>query len=220
VKTLGKEKGNQILKAIQDKALNPAEFDWDDRAEDIRLHHRPSGASFAFGGAPGEYNVRYAAGDEPVIEVPKYSWDAVMISVGAWLGAVKHDIETRDLWAELRRQNELLAGSWEQAAENMPFTPDERDEIARQLKHLGEHVSRYYPLSDQQLAVLDSKLDELLEATHRLGRKDWRLVVIGTMLGYVVVAGLPPAAGRHILVVFLNSIGQFLGHGFPGLGSG
>jgi len=218
VKTLGKLKGNQVLEAIEGQALNPAEFDWDDH-EDICLRHRPSGASFAFGGSPGHYIIRYAAGDEPVLEVSKYSWDAVTVSLGLWLGAVKRDVETPDLWAELRRQNELLAGAWEQAAENTPFTPEERDEIACRLKDLGEYVSRRYTLSDQQLASLELKLDELLDATHRLGRKDWRLVVIATMLGYVVVATLPQDAGRHIFVVLLNSIGQFLGHGFPGLGS-
>ena len=112
VKKPQKWKRNQVFEAIKAAGLNPAEFDWDDSADDICLRHRWSGAYFFFGGAPGRYIARYETGDQPVAEVPKSTWEALMSSVGLWLSDIKHDTETPDLWAELERETELLGGAW------------------------------------------------------------------------------------------------------------
>ncbi len=101
-----------------------------------------------------------------------------------WSHEVKVDDETPDLWAELQGQKELLEGATDPAAENTPFTSDERDGIARQLNELREYVSRTYSLSGPQLEDLDSKVDYLVDASSRLGRKDWLNAYIGAMFGW------------------------------------
>jgi hypothetical protein len=220
MKTLVKWKKNAVFEAVQGAGLSPQGFFWDDGADDISLRHRSSGAYFVFAGDAGSYVTRYAAGDDPVSELPAYSWDRVMERVARWLAEVKRDTETPDLWDELRNQTDLLRGATAEALENTPFTADERDEIARQLNELRQYANVTYSLSELQLIDLDSKVDYLVDAAERLGRKDWLNACIGAILAYLLAAAVPPDAAHHIFMTLLTSIAAFFGHGFPGLGSG
>jgi hypothetical protein len=220
---LVKWKRNQVFRAIEAAGLGPEGFVWDNSADDSCLRHRPSGAYFVFGGVAGSYFARYAAGDDTFEERPAHTWEGHMRHVEQWLQAVRRDTETPDLWSELRRQpslTELLGGASDEALENTPFTPDERDEVARQLKQFREYVKATCALSDAQLVDFDSTLDYLVEATSRLSRKDWLLASLGGMFGYLFSVALPPDVARHIVQTLVSTIGAFFGHGIPGLGSG
>lgn len=217
---LEKWKRNQVFKAIQAAGLAPEGFGWDDGADESCIRHLSSGAYFVFGGVPGGYVARYVAGDAPVEEREALSWQKQMQLVERWLAAVKDDSDMPDLWAELRRETELLGATADEAIENTPFTPDEREEIAGRLQEMRDYARRTYSLSEEQMRVLDAKLDHLAAATGRLGRTDWRGLFVGTMLTFVLTAALPPESARHILLTLLKSIGHSLGHGFPELPSG
>lgn len=216
---LAKWKSNQVFEAVEAAGLAPEGFGWDGGADESRIRHLSSEAYFVFGDVPGGYVARYVAGDDPVEEREAQSWWAQMQHVERWLTAVKLDIEMPDLWAELRRETELLGATADEAIENTPFTLDEREEIAERLQEMRDYARRTYLLSEEQMRVLDAKLDHLAAATGRLGRADWRGLFVGTMLTFVLTAALPPEAARHILLTLLRSIGHLLGHGFPELPS-
>jgi hypothetical protein len=61
--------------------------------------------------------------------MPRISW---------WLEEVKQDLDTPDLWAELKREAQLLGADSSVVTENTAFTVDEQREIARRLKELGD----------------------------------------------------------------------------------
>lgn len=216
---LAKWKSNQVFEAVQAAGLAPEGFGWDDGADESRIRHLSSEAYFVFGGVPGGYTARYVAGDDPVEEREAQSWWAQMQHVERWLAAVKLDIEMPDLWAELRRETELLGVAADDAIENTPFTSDEREEIAERLQEMRDYARRTYSLSEAQMLVLDAKVDYLIAAASRLGRIDWRAVFVGTIVSFALTAALPPEAARHILLTLLRSIGHLLGHGFPELPS-
>lgn len=220
MKNLPKWMSNAVFTAIQESGLGPEAFVWDDSADDICLRHRSSTAYFVFAGTYGKYVARYASGDDPVMELNSYSWDAHLDRFRRWVVAVKDDMETPDLWDELLRQTELVAGASDESLENTPFTPDERAEIARQLNELGQRAKAENSLSEAQSSDLESRLDYLVGAADRLGRKDWLNACIGTLFGYFLAAALPPDASRHILLTLLNGIASLFGHGFHGLGPG
>lgn len=220
VEKLEKWKSNDVFKAIETARLNPAEFDWDNSAVDICIRHRSSGSYFYFGGSPSHYLARYATGDEPATELSKYSWDGLMVSVAVWLADVKRDEETTDLWAELRRRTEVLDGAWSDAVDNTPFTSDERDDIVQRLDELRTEVRSMYTFSQRQLAQFDARIEYLVGASNRLGRKDWLFAFFGIVAEYVLTAALPPEVARNVFLSFLNDIVQWLGHGFWQLGSG
>jgi hypothetical protein len=146
VKDLVKWKRNQVFQAVEASGLSPESFDWDDGGEDICLRYLPSVAYFVFGGDPGSYVLRFVAGDEPVTERTVYSWESLMTRIEQWLGDVKRDTETPDLWAELRRQTELLAAVGDESVDNTPFTPSEQEGIARRLEEFRTQVKDPYAL--------------------------------------------------------------------------
>jgi hypothetical protein len=214
------DKRNEVFEAVKAAGINPADFYWDDEGDDIYLRHRWSPAYFFFGGVPGSYITRFVAGDDVGGELPKFHWYAVMERVALWLLSLRRRIETPDLWGALRSQTELLASASDSALGNMPFTAVEREEIARQLNELRETTKAQYSLSDQQSSDLDAKVDYLVDAAHRLGRKDWLNAFIGVSLSYVLGAAFPPEAAQHVFMTLMTSVARFFGHEIPGLGSG
>ena len=204
---------NEIFQAVQGAGLPPEEFDWGLGSDESTLRHAPSGAYFVFGGVPGDYASRYLAGDGPVEERTGLSQYGLMQQVAFWLAAVKRDIDTPDLWAELQRETELLGAVSHEAIENTPFTPAEQDEIAEQLRKLRDSISQTHSLSGPQMRLLEARLDYIAAAAGRVGRKDWLLMAAGVMLGYALTAALPPEAARDILGTLLTSIGHVLGRG-------
>lgn len=217
---LTKPKRNELFRAVQDAGLSPQEFDLDLGADETSLRHRPSGAYFVFGGVAGDYTMRYLAGDGLVEERTELSQYRLMQQVTFWLSAVKLDIETPDLWAQLQGEAELLGSISDEAIENSPFTVAEQEKITGQLRELKDHVTRTYALSDGQTQLLEERFDYLAAAAGRVGRKDWVLMVAGVLLGYVLTAALPPEAARDILGTLLTSIGHILRQGPLGLPGG
>ena len=128
---------------------------------------------------------------------------------------LQRDLATPDLWAELKGEAELLGDAPNEVSENSPFTPDEQKEIARRLREMEEYAGRTYPLSVEQMRVLATKIDYLIDAAGRLGRTDWRGVFVGVMLTFVLASAFPPESVIKILLTVLRAIGHL--YGFPEL---
>ena len=99
---LKKWQKNEVFDAVQEAGLSPEEFDWDLDDDESTLRHRPSGAYFVFRGVAGAYVSRYVAGDSPAEERSGLSQYRLMEQVKLWLFNLKQDINTPDLWAQLR----------------------------------------------------------------------------------------------------------------------
>jgi hypothetical protein len=217
---LPKYKRNDLFKAIQKAGMDPGEFDLSVGAKEATLRHLPSPASFVLSGDVTEYAVRRVAGDGPVEERTGLSWYRVEEQIGLWVSDVKWHVEIPDLWAELQRKRGLLAAISDDAVENTAFTDAEQQQIAEQLKELKEYVGRTRSLSESQMRLLDERLQYLVDAAKRVGRRDWLLMFAGVMLSYVLAAELPPETARDILDTFLRGIARILGQDFPELPGG
>lgn len=214
---LKKWQRNEVFQAVQQAGLSPDEFDFDLGEDESTLRHRPSRAYFVFGGVAGEYSSHYFAGEGPPEARTDLSQYGLMQQLNLWLSQVRQDISTPDLWAQLQGQAKLLATISDEAIDNTSFTPEEQEEIAGQLRELRDYVTRRHSLSAAQARLLDEKLDYLVDASRRVGRKDWLLITAGAMLSFVLGAALPPDAVSDVLGTLLTSIGHVLGHGPLGL---
>lgn len=212
---LQKWQKNKIFKAIQGVGLVPTDFDLNDGDAEARIKYKWSESYFIIGGNPGHYVGTYIVGDAPLWPYEVYSWQTLMERVSGWLEEVKSDLETPDLWAELRRETELLGNTSSEAPENTPFAPYEQEEIAGRLREIAEYIVRTYSLSVEQTRVLNSKIDYLIDAAGRLGRTDWRGILFGIMFSFFLASALPPETVRNILMLVLRAIGHFTG--FPEL---
>jgi hypothetical protein len=203
----------QIFKAIQAVGLHPEDFDLGDDDAEVRLKHKRSASCFTIRSEGLKYVGRSVAGDFWDMPFEAYSWKALIHQrISSWLGLVKLDLETPDVWAELHRDDQLLfSGTSDDVTENSRFTPDEQNEIATRLHTLAEDARRTYSLSAAQVRVLDAKLDYLVNAARRLGRKDWLNVCAGVILTLIIGAVLPPSAPRDMFLGLLRAIGHLYG---------
>lgn len=216
---LNKFKANEIFTAITAAGLDPREFDIEDSETEARIKRRWSESYFIVGGAPGHYVGHYVAENWGVDWPYDVSnWEAVMQRVRNWLADVKLDLETPDLWAELRNEPELLGPAFDDAAENTPFTKDEQKEVARRLQELAEYARHTNRLSAAQMQVLNAKLDYLVSAAGRLGRIDWRNAFVGAILGYAIAVALPLESTRLMLLTVLRGVVHL--YGLPALPGG
>ena len=222
---LQKSQKNQIFEAVQSAGLDPREFSLEDMGFELaRIKHTWSGSYFILGYEGGMYVGRYVIGEGP--EGPYQaarSWKTLMARVSRWLRDIKRDLDTPDLWAELKNEAELLGGASDQANANTPFTREEQKDIERRLREVEAQVRRTYSLSAEQIRVLDAKIDYLIDAVGRLGRTDWRSMFVGVIINYVLTIGLPPESARSMFLTFmtlLRAIGHIFGHHLPELPSG
>ena len=119
---------------------------------------------------------RYGAGN----------WAGVLPLIQQWAADVKRyteiDAAIPDLWEELRRGKEFLADIQYDNAGNTPFGQDEQAEIAQFLREIKQSVQLTYSLTNEQMEHLDARFDGVEEASRRLGRKDWLLLLSGDFL--------------------------------------
>jgi hypothetical protein len=204
---LQKFQKNEIFKAIQTVGLDPGQFDLIDSESEVRIKHKWSVSCFVVSRESGYYVGRSLVGDGVVWPTNPSSWQTLIARVSRWLEEVKQDLDTPDLWAELKREGELLGAGSSVVTENTPFTADEQKEIARRLDEAAKHVRETHLLSMAQMQSLDEKIDYLVKASGRLGRKDWLNTFIGVTLPFGLAAALAPEAARAIFLTFLRTVG-------------
>jgi hypothetical protein len=151
--------------AIQAVGLDPRDFDLADSGAEVQIKHKWSQSIFIISLGPGHYVGRYVVGDGPDWPYDAYSWQTSTKRVSTWLQEVKRDLETPDLWAELRREVHLLGVGSNEVTENTLFTQDEQTQIAARLRGLANHVSDAYPLSEAQKQILNEKIDYLVDGS-------------------------------------------------------
>jgi hypothetical protein len=145
------------------------------RADDwtgAEIRHTATNSMFAFSVEPTEYSFMLSVPDGPNSETSCKNWDDVLEQLGHWAEEVRYVAETPDFWTELQQVPEILAASQAADASNAPFTPDEQAEISARIDQAKDAVRQENPeLNGEQLAAIEQGLDEVKEASTRVGRK-------------------------------------------------
>jgi hypothetical protein len=197
---------NAIFEAVAEGGLDPREctFDYDEAGG--RVTHVPSRSYFLLEGDAGHYTATAVVGENPPWPSESYTWGNLEERVRRWAEEVNRDVDTPDLWAELQREREILPGAQYEDVENTPFSSDEQADIAAQLRQIKEFVRNTYSLSEEQMRSLEAKLGNIEAAAGRIGRKDWLLLLYGSMFSVIVTELLPPGAVRSILEMALRGL--------------
>ena len=200
---------NPILNAIVEGGLDPIECSFDYEEVPWRVVHMPSGSYFLIGGCYAHYKLTSLVGDGQPSESDAYSWSTVSKRVERWAREVKRDVDTPDLWAEVRRRQGILASAAFEDTDNSPFTSDERAAIVEQVRQIKEKL-RTYAVPEARMLSIEAKLDYLVSAADRVGRKDWRILFGGVVLSLIAADLLP----REVVSDFFTMVPHVLGHIF------
>ena len=208
-----KWKKNDLVETMQTVGLDPLQFELEESDDGkVRIKHKYSPSWFTFRYDGGSITGSYVVGDGPEWgSVPSSTWHGGLLPrITTWLKSVKDYIETPDKWAELQKKAQLVSAASDSITENSPFTSFEQNHIADQLQVMVERAQHTYSLSAAQIKALNERLDYVVEASHRLGRKDWFLLFAGVIFTYLPTL-LPPEAIRDMSLGLLKAIGHLQG---------
>jgi len=151
-----------------------------------------------------------------------HKWDDVLSEVLKWIGKVEElakEIEqyesTSDLWGELSRSKDFFTSKDEQSTRNAPFTEAEQADISVQIKQIKDYIKTTHELTSEQLSHVESRLDQVEQASRRIGRKDWLLAFNGAVFSLILADLITPQTAQHILMMTIHGLSHLFGIGGP-----
>lgn len=175
------------------------------------LHHRPSKSfvDIVDSGDPiGYYRYRWHVEDGPAspgITVCR-NWGDLLEQIAYWAEEVAYVIETSDLWAELKRAPEIMTVARAAEPSNAPFTLAEQADISRSLDEIKKIVREKFELTSEQMSAIQDRLDDITEASERLNRKDWIMVLYGGLVSTFMTDAVPPGVVQVVLAMVIHAV--------------
>jgi hypothetical protein len=220
---LTKRQRNAIFETLAANGLDPASCALQDpasRAATVAsLRHEASGSSFTLWpdhDQAGKYGASMSVGSADFGRRSACDWQELMGSLVGWAKEIRYETETPDLWAELQQVPEILAAAQSAEQTNTPFTPDQQADVSRRIDQVKDIVRRENPeLTAEQRSAIEETLNEIKEATTRVGRKDWVMLANGALLGLIVNDLVPPHVVQGMFSLLITGIGHIFGFGGP-----
>jgi hypothetical protein len=101
----------------------------------------------------------------------------------------------------------LTAGLAAESESNAGFSKDELNEIKLRAEDIVVGLSSRSDVTNEQLNLLRRTIEEVVDASNRLGRKDWIMLVAGTFTNMVVGAAFAPEATKALFQLAQKSFG-------------
>jgi hypothetical protein len=233
---LDKIQTNAMYRLIQSNGLDPRLLVLTRQDDTVLVEHRTSQSRFSArhrvrsDGLSPVFDTKQHIGGAGVFPRVARSFDAVLEDLSQWTDQVARLIaddakrareqeeyeRLPDLWAELQQSQELLESLAERdEVENSMFAADEQQTINSRLDEIESYLREQFELSGERLTALEEGVSELKEATRRVGKKDWLLMLSGWVFNSVMSAIVPPAAVQHILEMAARGLGHIFGFGAP-----
>jgi hypothetical protein len=216
---LSKDQRNEIFRAVAAGQLDPAdcEMDHEKYPAGFTISHSSTGSSFSALAGDERYRYLLRVANDPLDLSWRRgnTWGTLLDAIRQWSHDVATWLDTPDLWA-LRHNWRSFVGSNDEEAANVPFTQEEQDFISSQLSAIRDFVKKTYELTAEQSKNIDEKFEEFKKDSKRLGRKDWKNVVIGGAFSLILTDVITPGVSLHILMLMEHGIGYlFTGGGLP-----
>ena len=196
---------NQAYAAIKQAGLEPSDFEWALVSDSWRLVHRPTNYYFIFGTENGINGLRWRVSFFPSQSMAKETfggfykeWEEAFGVFKTWTSILGREHAEPDYWDVSKQEKKLIAEKIDDL-ENSTFSFAETQRISSAINELREHLITSGAHSESQIEFMTTRLQHLEDASHRLGRKDWVTLAMGTLTNIVVGAALAPEAARELL---------------------
>jgi hypothetical protein len=210
---------NQIYQAIAETDLDPAECVYNVISQwEVIRHEYGSSLQFELKRVGDNFDYILTSTIEdghslPVMHLPNV--EKALPYIKDWANEVALINRTPDLWAEMQRRRELVVAVQRADSSNTPFTQDEQRQVAAQLRQITEQLKEQLELTSEQAQRVEEWRDETVEASTRMGRKDWFVYVLGTITALTITATVPAGFGEHILAMVIHGLGHLFTGGEP-----
>jgi hypothetical protein len=214
---------NRLFAAIEQGGLDPATCELLVGANDVTVSHASSGSSLRLAEAKlrlfnfADYVLTAQVGTDSkhrnririYLDDGDHDWKAA----SQWAARVVEYEQIPDLWVQLRAASEVQAFAHAADATNGPFTAEEQTEVSRRINDVKQQARRNPELSAAQISRIEEKLDQLVEASTRVGKKDWVTMLSGAAFTLIVSDLVPPHVVHGIITTVITGLGHLFGLG-------
>lgn len=198
---------NEVLQAIKYSELDPFNFVWGKVLSQFEmnttvpcLRYKDSEFSFTFDLHREDHYAIYSPGGENVVDHQEpSSWVGQIGVVYDWLGNLKREMNEPDMWEQLSQFQLEASVSVDPAVENKPFTVQEVKQITLGVNRMREYLEMEFDGVENDHKLINEKLDYLIEAANRQGRRDWIHTCIGVLATLGAALGLTPEHGSKLM---------------------
>jgi len=204
----------EMFKAINEVGLNPVDFDWVEQESDYnrativsKLVHRSSDYFYTFDLKGDRFAAQYSPASSKAVDYDFFDdWEEQFDNAYNWLTYVKREIEAFDPWAIITQESAVINATNSNDL-NTPFSADEKKYVISGINEIKQYLLTAHKLDPE---LVESRLSYLVEASDRVGRKDWINLLLSVMIGIVVAAALPPETTREIFRFVGSVLSQIL----------
>jgi len=213
---------NQVFSVVAAAQLPPLAFRWMSQLSGpnlvSRLEHKDSNFYYLFDFELNQYEgveafARYSPGDRVrVVQEFVGAWDGHSSHVVAWLKNLARELKAPNLWSAA----EQLATSAAEIDRNEPFSMEERRVIGEQLRSIRQSIEQLRELDEAEEMLLDRRLKYLESAAGRVGRFDWRGLVVSVVFNIAWDPAYNPEQARALFGFFAGALANVV-QGLPRL---
>jgi len=211
---------NKLLEIIKYKELDPFNFEWVTlpskfgRSFVPSLQYKGTSYHFTFDWNDGDRHSIYSPGCSNLVDsLYAGSWDKRKDHFESWLYYLEREVEEPDLWEQLSQFRLEDQASPDPEIENLPFTVYEAQQITTGINRMRAYLEAEFDTVEYDHDLINQKLDYLIDAAKRQGRKDWFHTCIGILVSLGSALGLSPEHGSklmHILKETVNGVVRLL----------
>ena len=224
-KCLLKSQKNEVFRILQEIGLDPANFEWgeeisidgDSVISKLGCYDEDFLITFDFYSYSGEenYYLTFRPGEDRAIQEEQIDdWKLALRYVYIWAACVKREIDAPDLWAEIGKyKNSISLAIPEDVSEN-PIPAFEVEEIEDRLSKLSDTIIARFDLQEDESKFVRQKLNYLSESAKKQPRRDWQLMLIGSLVSIAFNLALDSEKAKLLWQLAkdaLNSVIYFLG---------
>jgi hypothetical protein len=218
--TLLRSQKNDLFTVIKEIGLDPSDFEWSDtesRWHDttaLQIKHLPTGYYFTFDSYQGTIKVSYypsMGGAKETTQNSDESWEKNLSYFKVWAAILHKEYTEPDLWELALNEKKLIAEEIDDL-DNSPFTTAEKARLSVSINELQAFLLTSSKHTDAQVQFITTRLKHLEDASHRMGRKDWITLAMGTLTNIVVGIALAPVAARELLRTAGSLLGWVVGN--------
>jgi hypothetical protein len=214
---------NAVHERVVAAGLSPSDFAWDTTASPIvsgrkidRLLFKPAGYFFAFDkrtDALDFYAQRvslFSPGPEDKhTRADSFTFEQQLEVVSIWLHLVKREHTAVNLWelADEEPVRDMVAGTFGDRRLN----DEQRREVKARLTQVRVYLRSTVGPDPQRIRLIEEKLNEIEEASQKLGVKDFANASLGAIVGLAFQAALTSDQAQHVIQLFFTGLRHLIG---------
>lgn len=141
-----------------------------------------------------------------VASLGEVSWPSCLGYVQMWAKLVRDELNTPDPWQALpglATTSDIAVAS---DVANTEFSHRETDRLSSGLEEIRRLLIDAAGRSEQNVALINSQLHSLLDASKRMGRKDWVNQAIGAIITLSITLGLQPDVTKQAFEILRQTL--------------